>query len=169
MVTARPADSAPALLMTSLPNYSALDGVTKLLLARNTPGMIRNAAYDADSWPVMVLPQLPFVDELPVPAETVVVSAASLAALQEDPTADHQAIRTALEPVLKAAAPLSGAARRNMFRFVSVCSTLMEGGLAAAADWGILLWIVPGIDRAGRHYGAVKAMLDEYPLSLAAL
>lgn len=169
MVTARPADSAPAILMTSLQNYSAISGVTKVLLSRNVPGMVRNAAFDADSWPVMVAPALPFVDELPPQENVVPVSAASLAALLETDDDDQQAIRTALNPILKAAAPLSGSARRNMFRFVSVCAGLMEGGFASAADWAVLLWIIPGVDRAGRHYAAVKAALDEYPLSQAAL
>lgn len=169
MVAARPVDSAPAVLMTSLPNYAELPGVTKVLLGRSVPGLTRNAAYDAESWPVLALPQLPFVDALPAPEGCDIVSAASLAALAEDPAANEQAVRTALEPILKAAPPLSGASRRSMFRFISACSTLMEGGLATAADWGVLLWIVPTIDRAGRHYAPVKALLDEYPLSLAAM
>ena len=169
MVTARPVDSAPAILMTSLPNHGAIAGVTKILLNRNVPGMVRNSAYDADPWPVMVVPALPFVEEIAAPENVVPVSAASLAALLETDAASQQDIRTALSAVLHAAAPLSGAARRNMFRFISVCSDLMDGGFASAADWAVLLWIIPSVDRAGRHYAAVKAALDEFPLSQAAL
>lgn len=169
MVTARPVDAASAVLMTSLPNYAPLNGATKVLLNRNIPGMIRNAAFDADPWPVMMLPALPFVDEVAAPEDCTPVSAASLAALLDAPAIDPQTLRTMLDPVLRAAAPLSGAARRSMFRFISICAPLMEGGFASAADWAVLLWIVPGVDRAGRHYAAVKAALDEYPLSQAAL
>ncbi len=168
MVTARPVDAAPAILMTSLPNYAPLQGVSKVLLSRNVPGMVRNAAYDADPWPVLNLPALPYVDEQQ-PESTESVSAASLTAMLTAPESDQQAIRTVLEPVLRAAAPLSGAARRSMQRFISICAPLMENGFAAAVDWAILLWIIPSVDRAGRHYAAVKATLDEYPLSLAAL
>lgn len=168
LVAARPEGSTPAVLMTSLQNYSAISGVSKVLLNRNVPGMIRNAAYDADQWPVVMLPSLPFVDELPA-ADVTPVSGASLAALLETNAAETASVRTALEPVLRAAAPLSGAARRSMFRFVSVCSGLMDGGFASAADWAILLWVLPSVDRAGRHYAAVKAALDEYPMSQAAL
>ena len=169
VVAARPEGSAPALLMTSLPNYAAIPGVSKVLLNRNVTGMVRNAAYDADPWPVVNVPALPYVDELPAAEDVTPVSAASLATLLETDAADQQTIRTVLDPVLRAAPPLSGAARRSMFRFVSVCAGLMEGGFAVAADWAILLWILPSIDRAGRHYSAVKATLDEFPLSQAAL
>lgn len=169
VVAARPVDSAPAILMTSLQNYAPLTGVSKVILARSMPGMIRNAAYDAEPWPVMALPALPFVDEVAAPEDTSAVSAASLAALLDKPCVEDAQLRTLLDPVLKAAPPLSGAARRSMFRFVSVCAGLMEGGLPVAADWAILMWVIPSIDRSGRHYAPVKALLDEYPLSLAAL
>ena len=150
-----------------LQNYSPISSVSKVLLNRNVPGMIRNAAYDADQWPVWVLPALPYVDELDAGAAPV--SAASLATLLDSASADDKSVRTALEPVLRAAVPLSGAARRCMFRFVSACAGLMDGGFASAADWAVLLWVLPGVDRAGRHYAAVKAALDEYPMSQAAL
>lgn len=169
VVAARPVDSAPAILMTSLPNYAILSGVSKVLLSRSTSGMIRNAAFDADPWPVMVLPHLPFVDEVAPRAEAVPVSAASLAALLDKPCAEDAEISAVLDPILKAAAPLSGAARKAMFRFVSVCAGLMDGSLAVAADWAILLWVVPALDRAGRYYAPVKALLDEFPLSQSAL
>ena len=169
VVAARPVDSAPAILMTSLQNYAPLTGVSKVILARSMPGMIRNAAYDAEPWPVMALPSLPFVDEVAAPEGTDAVSAASLAALLDKPAVDEAQLHAVLDPVLKAAPPLSGASRRSMFRFVSVCAGLMEGGLPVAADWAILLWVIPSIDRSGRYYAPVKALLDEYPLSLAAL
>lgn len=169
VVASRPVDSAPAILMTSLQNYAPLTGVSKVILARSMPGMIRNAAYDAEPWPVMSLPALPFVDEVEAPADACAVSAASLAALLEKPCVDDAQLHALLDPVLKAAPPLSGAARKSMFRFVSVCAGLMEGGLPVAADWAILMWVIPSIDRSGRHYAPVKALLDEYPLSLAAL
>ncbi|MBQ7850705.1 MAG: hypothetical protein IJ343_13355, partial [Clostridia bacterium] len=168
VVAARPVDAAPAILMTSLQNYAPVNGVSKVIVARSIPGMIRNAAYDADPWPVMSLPALPFVEELPA-VEASAVSAASLAALLDRPSADDAQLHTILDPVLKAAPPLSGAARKSMFRFASVCAELMEGGLPVAADWAILLWVVPSVDRAGRCFAPVKALLDEFPLSLNAL
>lgn len=164
----RPVDSTPAVLMTSLPNFAPLNGVCKLLLNRSAVNLTRNVAYDAQQWPVVTLPALPFVAEA-APAEVSPVSASSLAALLERPCATDAEISAVLGPVLTAAAPLAGAARTEMFRFVSVCAGLMEGGLPVAADWAILLWIVPALERGGKHAAAVKALLDEFPLSLAAL
>lgn len=168
VVAARPVDSAPALLMTSLPNFAPIPGVSKLLLNRSAQGLTRNVAYDAQQWPVMLIPALPFVQE-EAPAETAPVSASSIAALLEKPCATDEEIAAILTPALKAAAPLSGAARAEMFRFVSICAGLMEGGLPVAADWAILLWLIPAIERGGKYAAAVKAQLDEFPLSLAAL
>ena len=71
--------------------------------------------------------------------------------------------------MLSAAIPLNSTAHKELYRFISVCAGLMEGGLPVAADWGILLWIVPALERGSRHYAAVKAVLDEYPLSLSML
>lgn len=168
VVALRPVDSTPAVLMTSLPNYAPIPGVSKVMLSRIAANLTRNVAYDASQWPVLMLPALPFVEEKPA-KEVAPVSAASLTALLEKRCAENEEITAVLGPVLKAASPLSGAARREMFQFISVCAGLMEGGLPVAVDWAILLWILPAIDRSSRNYQAVKALLDEYPLSLAAM
>ena len=168
VVAQRPVDSTPAVLMTSLPNYAPIPGVSKVMLSRIAANLTRNVAYDASQWPVLMLPALPFVEEKPA-KEVAPVSAASLTALLEKRCAENEEITAVLGPVLKAASPLSGAARREMFQFISVCAGLMEGGLPVAVDWAILLWILPAIDRSSRNYQAVKALLDEYPLSLAAM
>ncbi|MBQ3484128.1 MAG: hypothetical protein IJA77_01330 [Clostridia bacterium] len=168
VVALRPVDSTPAVLMTSLPNYAPIPGVSKVMLSRIAANLTRNVAYDASQWPVLMLPALPFVEEKPT-KEVAPVSAASLTTLLEKRCAENEEITAVLGPVLKAASPLSGAARREMFQFISVCAGLMEGGLPVAVDWAILLWILPAIDRSSRNYQAVKALLDEYPLSLAAM
>lgn len=167
MMGMRPADSTPAILTTSLQNYAVLPGVTKVMLSRNTSTLIRNAAYDVSQWPILLMPPLPFVPE--IEANAVPVSAASVKAL-----ADHRAVSTAeldaiLSPILKAAAPLSGQAQKELYRFVSVCAGLMDGGLPAAVDWAVLLWVVPALEHGSKHYHAVKEQLNEYPLSLAKL
>lgn len=168
VTAARPVDAAPAVLLTSLPNFAALPGVSKLLLNRSAASLTRNVAYDAQQWPILTLPALPFVAEEPAQNVTA-VSAASLAALLEKPAVTDAEISAILTPVLQAASPLSGAARTEMFRFVAACAGRMEGGLPVAADWAILLWIIPALERGGRFYGPVKAQLDEFPLSLAAM
>ena len=168
LVGLRPVDSTPAVLTTSLPNYAVIPGVTKVTLHRNTGNLIRNAAYDVNQWPVMMLPALPFVPEMDA-AEVTPVSAASLAKVAEKRTTSDKELDAVLSPVLKAAIPLSGAARKELYHFISVCAGLMEGGLPVAVDWGILFWVIPALERGSKHFSAVKALLDEYPLSLAKL
>ena len=82
---------------------------------------------------------------------------------------EHNELDAVLTPVLKAAVPLSGSARKDMYRFVSVCAGLLEGGLPVAVDWAILLWVVPALENGSKQYHAVKELLNEYPLSLAKL
>ena len=164
LVGSKPVDSTPAVLLTNLPNYAPISGATKLLLSRNTANQIRNAAYDVSQWPVWTLPALPYVDEL-IPAAASIVSAASVQQLLEKTSVTDRELTDVLGPILKAAIPLSGAARKEMFRFISVCAGLMEGGLPVAADWGILLWIVPAIEKGTKLHADVKALLDEYPRS----
>lgn len=168
LVGVRPVDSTPALLMTSLPNYAPINKATKLALNRNTANLIRNAAYDVSQWPVLVLPALPFIPENE-PTPVSAVSAASIRKLAESTKVDTFSLDAVLSPVLDAASPLSGSARKELYRFVSICADLMEGGLPVAVDWGILLWIIPALERGSKHCTAVKALLDEYPLSLARL
>ncbi len=165
LVGIRPVDSTPAVLTTSLPNYAPLSGVTKLALSRNTSSLIRNAAYDVSQWPILMVPALSFVPELEASAQSV--SAASLKKIAEVSTVSNHELDAVLLPVLKAANPLSGAAQKEMYRFVSICASLMEGGLPVAADWAILLWIIPALEHGSKCHAAVKAQLDEYPLSLA--
>lgn len=166
LVGLRPVDHTPALLVTSLPNYAPISGISKLTLNRSTASLIRNAAYDASQWPVLMLPALPYVPDVEV-ADAAPVSQSSLDDILLLSKAPQDDIDAVLSPILKAALPLSGTARQELCRFVSICAGLMDGGLPAAADWGILLWIVPALERGSKQYAAVKMLLDEYPLSLS--
>lgn len=166
IAAAAPADGTPAVLLTSLAHYAPVEGLCKLLMARSGSQLVRNAAYDADPWPVFPLVQLPFIAE----AETAgkPVAAASLAALLEHP-AETAVVETAMKPILDAVAPLSGHAYKTMVRFAAACAGTMDGGLAAACDWATLLWILPAVDHNPRYTAVLKPLLAEYPLSDAAL
>ena len=168
MIGARPVDSTPALVATNLPNYAPVAGATKLTLSRSIQSLTRNAAYDVNQWPIITLGALPFIPQLEANADAPICQAS----IEEFAGVQHvseEALNTALLPILNAAIPLSGAAKKEMYKFVSICAGLMEGGLPVAADWGIMLWIIPGIERGSQTERAVKALLDEYPLSLAKL
>ena len=168
LLGAKPANSAPAILLTNLPHYTPLEGVNKLLLSRNTANLLRNAAYDVNQWPVWILPALPYVESLETPV-SICIKAAAVSAICNGVNVSYRELDDVLLPILKAAIPLSGSAKKELYKFVSICTNLMEGGLPVAADWGILLWIIPALERGTKHFIQVKALLDEYPLSLSRL
>lgn len=168
MVGMHPVDSTPAILATNLPNYAPVVGATKLTLSRNQQNLTRNAAYDVSQWPILTLPALPYIPSLEK-ADGTPVSQASIAEFAAKETAAEAELDAVLKPILDAAIPLSGSARKDLYRFISVCAGMMEGGLPVAADWGLMLWVIPNVERNGHHYQAVKSLLDEFPLSLSKL
>ena len=169
LVAMRPADATPVLLLTSLPNYAPVQHMRKLFLVRNGGTLIHNTAYEADQWPILSFPAFPFIAELPNDENVQPVSQASLDALMEKEAASDEEINTVLNPIAAIVTPLSGAAKCEMYRFIRVAAGMMEGGLPAALDWAILLWLVPAVERSDRRYAELKALLDEYPLSQARL
>lgn len=168
LVAAAPADATPALLLTALPNYAPLPAVTKLLLARATAHLVRNAAYDTDPWPILPLNFSTTVAEMPA-TDAAPVSAASLTALFTDATVTNEEIDRVLADVFAAFAPLSGTASAEMHRFITAAAAWMDGGLASACDWAILLWLIPALERSQRPAAQLRTLLQEYPLSLARL
>lgn len=162
------ADSTAAVLLTSLAAYAPLDRITKVFLARNAQNLTRNPAYEAHSWPIISLPAMNTIPQLSGEGCAPV----SQAALKEFTSASAAApaeIDQVLAPVFKLCAPLSGAAMQELYAFVGACTAHMEGGLAAACDWAILLWLIPGLERTAKTLAALKPLLGEYPLSLAAV
>lgn len=162
------ADSTAAVLLTSLAAYAPLDRITKVFLARNAQNLTRNPAYEAHSWPIINLPAMNTIPQLSGEGRAPV----SQAALKEFISASAAApaeIDQVLAPVFKLCAPLSGAAMQELYAFVGACTAHMEGGLAAACDWAILLWLIPSLERTAKTLAALKPLLGEYPLSLAAV
>ena len=162
------ADSTAAVLLTSLAAYAPLDRITKVFLARKAQNLTRNPAYEAHSWPIINLPAMNTIPQLSGEGCAPV----SQAALKEFISASAAApaeIDQVLAPVFKLCAPLSGAAMQELYAFVGACTAHMEGGLAAACDWAILLWLIPSLERTAKTLAALKPLLGEYPLSLAAV
>ena len=169
LISPAPADATPALLLTALPAFAPLEHATKVLLAHSAASMVRNVAYETCSWPVYCMNALPFVPELHDDAPAEPVSAASLRVLADCQGASDEEIDQALQGVLAQIAPLNGASALELHRFVSACAALMEGGLPAACDWAILLWVLPAMERSARTVAAMRPLLEEDPLSLARL
>lgn len=164
-----PADPTPAVLLTTLAAHAPLDHITKVMLARNAGNLTRNAAYETCSWPIVHLPELPLVPEFSADVPSKPVSMAAVKALLDQPAIAKQEINQILAGILAQITPPSGATLREMQQFISACAALMDGGLAAACDWAILLWILPSIEHNAKVAAALKPLLAEYPLSLAKL
>lgn len=164
-----PADGTPAVLLTSLASYAPQERITKVFLARSSAMLTRNAAYESNSWPVYPLPALPFVNDLAAIPGEAPVSTSSLVAMAQRSGATDGELDQILNPILSSIPPLSGTAGRELRQFISVCSAWMDGGLVAACDWGILLWIIPMVEHSVKAIAAAKPLLEEYPLSMAQL
>lgn len=167
VVSASPVESTPVVLLTSLAAYAPLDSLTKILLSQSATSLTRNVAYASCSWPIVSVPALPFIKELSAGHVGTPVSASSLEAMAKQSGATSDEIDQILSGLFGQIAPLSGASSKELHRFVSACSAMMEGGLAAACDWAILLWILPALERNAKTIAAVKPLLEEYPLSLS--
>ena len=100
MVALRPVDATPVLLLTSLPNYAPISGMHKLLLSRSSIGLTRNAAYDAGQWPILPLPALPYIPELPAEDDAPISQAAMTALLGGLPVALDFAILLWVVPMV---------------------------------------------------------------------
>ncbi len=168
LLACKPTDSTPAVLLTSLASYAPYAGVTKLMLVKNVPMMVRNVSYETEQWPIFPLGIAKFVPETSWPAASP-VAAASLAALLSCGRTPDDEIDRVLAPVLSLIPPLSGRTKVELRKFVSACTELMDGGLAAACDWAVMLWVLPALERNPRVVNEMKAALTEYPMSLEML
>lgn len=164
LASQKPTDSTPCLLLSLLPSYAPIHGVTRLFLSRALPA---NAAYEMDPWPIYSWQLSSFVPA--IERSGAPVSASSLIALLNAPALSDSEWSTLLEPILSASVPLSGAACLEMRRFIAAAAPLMEGGLPAAIDWALLMWVVPTVKSDARCARAVKALTQEYPLTQAKL
>ena len=58
---------------------------------------------------------------------------------------------------------------RSMTAFAEAAQNLMEGGITAALDRAVLIYIVPGILKSGRKTGFLSEISKAMPLTRAAL
>lgn len=167
VVTAAPANGTPAVLMTATADATPVEGLCKVMLTSDAQQTARTVAYRVNQWPMLPLKLSGFVPT--VSTTGTPLSAASIAGLVKDDPAERAQIETILKPVLSKIPPLSGEAAAAMCRFISAGAACMEGGLPVAVDWALLLWAVPAMDRSRDKLEALKQLLAEYPLTVAAL
>ena len=73
------------------------------------------------------------------------------------------------EIMLSAQQPLPWAVSRVMTAYLGAAGTWMQGGIAAAADYAFLAWIVPLALQQEKLLKALRPLLPSLPRSSAAL
>lgn len=167
MVTAAPANATPAILLTADDAAAPMEHVCQLMLTADAAKTAHTAAYALNQWPIMPLPAYGFVPSQPEAGEPI--AAAVLSELVSETVVAREKVQEILKPVLAHIPPLSGEAGEAMFSFVNGCAHWMDGGLPAATDWALLMWVLPALERTPEKLAAVKPLLAEYPMSQAAL
>lgn len=163
-----PVNATPAVLLTSTAAYVPMDGVRKLMLARSASQITHHAAYECGQWPILPSVVTGFVEEMQDEGASP-VSFASLEALLDERAATDEEINELLAPMLEMIPPLAGKAMQEMRRFTAACAHWMDGGLSAAIDWAVMMWILPALDRTPKNLQIMQELLQAYPVSLAAV
>lgn len=158
-------DGTPLLMLSTLPVFYRTHGLTRLMLSRSVDTMVHSQAYEADPWPILPVPDLPFIAQ----AEPAADGQPLALPICHDSIEEEAltAIRNVMQPLLSVLPPLSGCAAKEMEQFIHLCAVHMDGGLAAACDWAIMLWLVPAVDGNQELQTALEPLLAEYPLSAA--
>lgn len=160
----KPLHATPCLCLSTVSEHAPLPGIKRIYLTACASQQSASDAYSLDPWPVYPLPLHTFVPKTYVCGEPI--SEESLNTLLNQDFVKSQEIDAVLGGILRTITPLSAAADQAMRLFISSAAAVMDGGLPAACDWALLLWIVPLI---GKNKEALLPMLDEYPLTRAAL
>ena len=159
-------DGTPAICLSTTGAFPVFKDVSSLCLARNMNVHTHRAAFDCDPWPILPLGALPFVPHKDAADDGAPVS---ITALTDGENAyDARALET-LKPILDLLPPLSGKAAIEIKRFVTICAKHMDGGLPAACDWAITLWLLSHVDGNMQLINQLKPLLAEYPVSASKL
>ncbi len=155
--------ATPMILLTTLAANAPVSDVCTFTLGDTAEDFTRSAAYGADPYPVITLPEMTFVAEQKRDSAPLSLQGLKTSFTEEELTGVHKVLAAVLQKVQ----PLSGKAVNEMKRFVLLCADAMEGGLAAACDWAIQWWILPRIMGNAAKMADLRPLLLEYPLSLA--
>lgn len=159
-------DSTPLIVLSTDAITLPIESAVRVMLSTSMHSAVHNPAYAIDPYPVLQLAALPFI---PVVQPTNDQPLA-LHVLQELAETDAGSVQSALAPLWKHIPPVSGNAMLTMQRFANIAAPLMDGGLPAACDWIIRLWLIP---RTGHckpdTVEQLRGMLAEYPMSAALL
>ena len=166
-----PADATPAVLITALTAPAAAEPVHTVMIGKNLHSFSQTAAWEMSPWPLWQLSAIPAMTPM-TNADAQPISATSLKQYASAHGATEEEITKCLAPMLEALEPLgivSGTALAAMKQFIRVASAYMEGGLAAAMDRGLLLWLGALVSSGCELGSTIMNLVSEYPLTAAHL
>lgn len=172
VLSAPPAGATPAALVTPLMLPAPEKPLRTVLLGKNAAYFYRASAWEMSPWPLWPLPQLPVFDASKAACALSPISEASLEVFANQSGASEDELHRCLQPIVAALEPLgvlTGAMLTDIKRFIRVSSALIAGGLAAAVDRGLALWLGAMAAGGGRVAAALGGLIGEYPLTAAAL
>ena len=159
-------DSTPLVLVSSAALLTPVKDVFRIVLSEDPAAVFGSAAYKMSPYPVVRLDRLPFIPALAQGQ----VQPQSIDALRRLAGQDAGNAQQALAPILALIPPVSGESMVQLQRFVNVAAPLMDGGLPAACDWAIRLWLLPRAALLRRDaLDQLRPLLAEYPMSAALL
>ncbi len=158
-------EATPMLLLSTLTDVAPAEPACTVTLV-NQPGTLTGmTSYAVNPYPIFSVPALSYVAEMLTEGAPLSMEEGKKKFTEES----FAAVRSVLTPVLKTIAPLSGKAAKEMEHFVLLCAEAMEGGLSAACDWAIKLWVMPQVSADVAAKNQLRSLLVEYPQSLAML
>lgn len=160
----KPPHATPCLCLSTMDDHAPLSGAKRIYLTACPSRQRASSAFALESWPVYPMSFDAFVPQTAACGEPV--SEESLNTLLNWEVVSFKEIDAVLGNILHSVSPLSAAADQAMRLFISSAAAIMDGGLPAACDWALLLWLVPLIVD---NKESVLPLLDEYPLTRAAL
>ena len=144
-----------------------------LLLSKSPTVHLNHLSYDLSPWPILILPEtMHGFQHASFPCAGEALPAISMESLKEFATAQATISQEVLrwlgelkEIMLSAQQPLPWAVSRVMTAYLGAAGTWMQGGIAAAADYAFLAWIVPLALQQEKLLKALRPLLPSLPRS----
>ncbi len=153
------------------------ESLKTLLLSKSPTAYLNHLSYDLSPWPVLILPESSHSfqmehsscagEALPaICAESLKEFSSYLGTINQEALRWLGELKEAMASVQQ---PLPWVVGRVMTAYLGTAGTLMQGGIAAAADYAFLAWIVPLALQQEKLHKALRPLLPSLPRSGAIL
>lgn len=170
-------NSSPACLVTPYLPKDALPNGARLMLLSKTPSTyLEETSYELSPWPVFMVPEPPCFMPVSKSSSAKTNPTVSLSSLQNLVPDSIELSKESLNWLQAMSSTMSEAGFSlpqdvldMMSEYLRVAGALMQGGIAAAADYALLSWAVPHAQKHPRLRAALKSLLGPLPHSSAVL